>query len=326
MSAESLEAYDVVLQPDGKILVAGVAGNDFLLVRYLPNGELDPAFEGDGVTLVQFSAGRDQAYALALQADGKIMAAGHSFVAGENRNRFAVARLLPDGLPDLTFAGSGRVIVPVAGESDSVRALALQNDGKIVLAGLCFRNVAPGNDFTAVRLHPDGTVDTSFAQAGKALFDLNTDSNDEVDDVALDATGRLILAGTSGDLLAVARLQADPPLLPTPTPLPSPSPTSTATPTAAPTATPQPNRLANISTRLRVETGDNVLIGGFIVTGSMQKRIIVRALGPSLPLEDRLANPLAGALRRHRRSDRVERQLAGSAERAGDHRQHDPAA
>ena len=62
------EAYDVVLQPDGKILVAGVAGNDSLLVRYLPNGELDPAFEGDGVTLVQFSAGRDQADALALQA------------------------------------------------------------------------------------------------------------------------------------------------------------------------------------------------------------------------------------------------------------------
>ena len=164
------EAYDVVLQPDDKILVAGVAGNDFLLVRYLPNGELDPAFEGDAVTLVQFSAGRDQAYALALQADGKIIAAGHSFVAGENRNRFAVARLLPDGLPDLTFAGSGKVIVPVAGESDSVRALALQNDGKIVLAGLCFRNVAPGNDFAAVRLHADGTVDTSFAQAGKRFL------------------------------------------------------------------------------------------------------------------------------------------------------------
>ena len=83
---------------------------------------------------------------------------------------------------------------------------------------------------------------------------------------------------------------------PTPTATPTPSatatPTPTATPSPTPTATPVPNRFANISTRLRVETGDNVLIGGFIVTGSMQKRIIVRALGPSLPLEDRLANPL----------------------------------
>jgi CSLREA domain-containing protein len=54
---------------------------------------------------------------------------------------------------------------------------------------------------------------------------------------------------------------------------------------------PPVTRLANISTRLRVETGDNVLIGGFIVTGSGDKRIIVRALGPSLPVGDRLANP-----------------------------------
>jgi CSLREA domain-containing protein len=73
---------------------------------------------------------------------------------------------------------------------------------------------------------------------------------------------------------------------PTPPPTPTPTPTPTATPT------PVPNRFANISTRLRVETGDNVLIGGFIVTGSMQKRIIVRALGPSLPVGDKLANPI----------------------------------
>ncbi len=72
--------------------------------------------------------------------------------------------------------------------------------------------------------------------------------------------------------------------------LPTPSPTPTATP--APTATPVPNRLANISTRVRVETGENVLIGGFIVTGSMPKRVMVRAIGPSVDVEGRLANPL----------------------------------
>jgi hypothetical protein len=51
-------------------------------------------------------------------------------------------------------------------------------------------------------------------------------------------------------------------------------------------------RFANIATRLRVEAGDNVLIGGFIVTGSAQKRLLLRAIGPSLPLEDRLRNPV----------------------------------
>jgi hypothetical protein len=61
--------------------------------------------------------------------------------------------------------------------------------------------------------------------------------------------------------------------------------------TAAPTPTPPPSSLANISTRLRVETGDNVLIGGFIITGSEPKRLILRAIGPSLGLPDKLSNP-----------------------------------
>ncbi len=55
--------------------------------------------------------------------------------------------------------------------------------------------------------------------------------------------------------------------------------------------TPTPATLGNISTRLRVETGDNVLIGGFIVTGTQPKRVIVRAIGPSLPVAGKLADP-----------------------------------
>ncbi len=80
--------------------------------------------------------------------------------------------------------------------------------------------------------------------------------------------------------------------IPTPTPTPTPTPPPpTPTPTPIPTATPVPARLANISTRLRVETGDNVLIGGFIITGTQPKKIIVRAIGPSLPFFNTLANP-----------------------------------
>ena len=92
-----------------------------------------------------------------------------------------------------------------------------------------------------------------------------------------------------------------PPPTPTPTPsvtpTPSAPPTPTATPTATPTSTPTPTptptptTLGNISTRLRVETGDNVLIGGFIITGTRPKKVIVRAIGPSLPVPGKLANP-----------------------------------
>jgi CSLREA domain-containing protein len=77
----------------------------------------------------------------------------------------------------------------------------------------------------------------------------------------------------------------------TPTPTPTPPPTSTPTPTPNPNPTATPTTLANISTRLRVETGDNVLIGGFIVAGTQPKKIIVLAIGPSLPFPDKLLNP-----------------------------------
>ena len=75
---------------------------------------------------------------------------------------------------------------------------------------------------------------------------------------------------------------------------PTPTPTPTATPTSTPTPTATPGQLGNISTRLQVETGENVLIGGFIVTGTQAKRVIVRAIGPSLTaagVPDALANP-----------------------------------
>jgi N-acetylneuraminic acid mutarotase len=80
-----------------------------------------------------------------------------------------------------------------------------------------------------------------------------------------------------------------PPHTPTPTPTPSATPTPTASPSATPATT--PSTLGNISTRLRVETGDNVLIGGFIVTGTQSKRVIVRAIGPSLPFAGVLTDP-----------------------------------
>jgi hypothetical protein len=62
--------------------------------------------------------------------------------------------------------------------------------------------------------------------------------------------------------------------------------------TQGPTPTPGPSTLANISTRVPVETGDNTLIGGFIITGSQPKQVILRAIGPSLPLADTLADPV----------------------------------
>jgi hypothetical protein len=86
--------------------------------------------------------------------------------------------------------------------------------------------------------------------------------------------------------------------IPTVTPTPGPSATATASPTPGPTGTPGPTAtptprgsLANIATRLRVENGDSVLIGGFIVTGMAPKKVVIRAIGPSLGITDQLSNP-----------------------------------
>jgi hypothetical protein len=106
--------------------------------------------------------------------------------------------------------------------------------------------------------------------------------------------------GDNTDIGAFEVQVAAPTPTPTPTATPSATPTatSTATPTATPSATPTGTptatpvtTLANISTRLRVETGDNVLIGGFIITGPQSKKVIVRGIGTSLPLADKLTNP-----------------------------------
>jgi subtilisin family serine protease len=108
-----------------------------------------------------------------------------------------------------------------------------------------------------------------------------------------------------GRVDALAAVNATPTPTPTPTATPSATPMATPTVTATPTGTPgatstptptpvpttTPSTLANISTRLRVETGDDALIGGFIVTGSQEKKVIIRAIGPSLGLADKLTNP-----------------------------------
>jgi hypothetical protein len=127
-------------------------------------------------------------------------------------------------------------------------------------------------------------------------------------------------AGDPGDLLGWFEVSSSgtvvfhAPADPTPTPTPSPTPTPTVTPTVTPTPsgsptptpsgtptptpsgtptpTPPPSTLGNISTRLSVQTGDNVLIGGFIITGTDPKKVIVRAIGPSLPVPGALADPI----------------------------------
>jgi uncharacterized delta-60 repeat protein len=103
-------------------------------VRYLPDGSLDPTFGTGGLVTTDFG-GIDRGFALVLQPDGKLVAAG--FSGGD----FALARYLPDGSLDPMFGTGGLVTTDFGGAAEAV-ALVLQPDGKLVAAGSCCEDFA----------------------------------------------------------------------------------------------------------------------------------------------------------------------------------------
>ena len=150
----------VVIQPDGKIVVAGGAfplftfPGDFKVVRYNPNGSLDTSFGDGGIVTTIFPAG-SYAFDVALQSDGKIIAAGTFFVdfdPGESSDTdFALARYNPDGTPDATFGNGGQVTTDFVGFEDDAFSVLIQPDGKIVAVGSA-NDPATFYDFAAVAL------------------------------------------------------------------------------------------------------------------------------------------------------------------------------
>jgi uncharacterized delta-60 repeat protein len=159
----SFEARDVAIQPDNKIVVGGTdigdAGATFALGRYLPDGSFDPTFADGGAqhTTFQDSYPGDYGTSLALQPDGKLLLAGTAFVrhGGPYEGRFALARYMPNGSLDPTFARDGKAVTnlrpnyPYPRHFDIGTAVALQANGRIVMAG--FSPEYGGEDFALVR-------------------------------------------------------------------------------------------------------------------------------------------------------------------------------
>ncbi len=141
-------AYAAAVQSDGKIVVAGYTANGiaFALVRYNADGSLDTSFGSDGKVQTNFG-GTDFAYALAIQADGKIIAAGFRHTGNPSNYDFALARYNADGSLDTTFDGDGTVTTNLGG-LDIARSMVLQSDGRIVVAGYAM------NDFAVARYFP----------------------------------------------------------------------------------------------------------------------------------------------------------------------------
>lgn len=204
------EASSLVAQPDGKIVAAGTAftrrggRGRFALARYLPDGQLDRGFGRKGLVRTGFAGRSVSIAALAIQIDTKLVAAGSSASADGNSLDFVVARYNPDGSLDPSFGSGGQLLTDL-GSFDSATALAVQPDGKIVVAG---ESIAAGSlDFALVRYNPDGTLDAGFGSGGRVLTDFG--GVDAAKALVLLADGKLVAAGSSNSDIAVARYNPD---------------------------------------------------------------------------------------------------------------------
>jgi uncharacterized delta-60 repeat protein len=211
-------ASAVALQPDGKIVVGGFSQQGpssrllFALARYNADGTPDFSFAGTGMLTTDFGGIGDASVAgVAVQPDGKIVAAGTSSGPGGANVDFAIARYTTNGTPDNSFSGDGRETIDFDGRSDNAAALNLQVDGKILIAG---SSADPGGDtdFALLRFNPTGTLDSSFSGDGRQLTDFGG-ARDTVGGMALQAGGKIVLSGSSDTTpsfgFAVARYNAN---------------------------------------------------------------------------------------------------------------------
>ena len=160
------QVLDLRVEPDGKFLAAGVAGDEFAVARYLPDGSLDPTF-GEGGVVLTTDGFEGEVEMVRLQPDGKLVAVGVRDNNEDSVRGLAVTRFDTDGSLDETFGGGdGQVaIYPPGRELSRAHAVIVQPNGRIVVAG---RSFGEGDyaRFLVARFLPDGTPDNSFSGDG----------------------------------------------------------------------------------------------------------------------------------------------------------------
>jgi uncharacterized delta-60 repeat protein len=194
----------VLVQPDGKVVVAGFGGgppeSDAIIGRLTADGGADTAFNAPETVTFFGLGGTEQAYGVARQPDGKLVAVGQSDV----NTRALVMRVNADGTPDSGFGANGLLQLEYGG-TDAARDVVVQPDGKIVTAGYG----TSLNSWVVTRLSPGGVPDPSFDGDGSAVLEFG--GQDFADEIVLLDNGKLVVVGDTSatGTIAVARLNAD---------------------------------------------------------------------------------------------------------------------
>ena len=191
------EGLSLAIQRDGKLLVGGEVGIDadydidMAVVRYNLDGSLDTSFGVFGWARTDLDEWNDSASDITLQPDGKILQSGSS------RDDFALVRYNRDGSLDDTFGNEGWVRTDFLGFGDESKAVAVQPDGRILVAGYATKKTVDNTydyDFALVRYLADGSLDTSFGEDGKVTTDLTGDQ-DRAQALVIQPDGKIILVG-----------------------------------------------------------------------------------------------------------------------------------
>lgn len=190
---------DIVIQPDGKIVVVGSYNNapnwEVFIGRYLPDGSPDLNFGSAGQVFLDFdtqNAQDNRGKGIALQSDGKILIVGFAFI--QTDLDVAVARLLPNGSLDNTFNGSGKRTIHIGQGDGQEEGTIIKQDanGKIVIGG--YTNTANSSDFLVLRLNEDGTNDNSFNGNSQVITDFDG-GIDLLYDLEILPDGRMVAVG-----------------------------------------------------------------------------------------------------------------------------------
>lgn len=192
-------AYSMEVQQDGKIVVAAEGRNDagysaMVLVRYNSNGALDSNFSEDGKVFTTFGTKNAVSQAIAIQHDQKILLTG--YLENEGSYDFALLRYKGNGDLDESFGTNGIVLTSFGEENDIPDAIALQEDGKIVVVGSSVRQIA------IARFHSNGLLDNSFSLDGKVTTPNNNNSQYSL---SFQRDNKIVVVGGIGGDVALFR-------------------------------------------------------------------------------------------------------------------------
>jgi uncharacterized delta-60 repeat protein len=213
LPSTAIEFFDVGVQADGKIVAGG--WQDFgppdydrppILVRFNPNGSLDPTFGSGGVSMPFGPVNFGQVTTLSIRPDGKVLIGGNNDPASASWSQF-VARVNSNGSLDTTFGTAGKTVVNFGGSYDEANDLLVLQDGKILLGGWGY--YGEDGKWTLLRLTASGQRDNTFDGDGLKRLANQASRDEELYDLELTPGGKIVAVGTSesgttgdGDMLA----------------------------------------------------------------------------------------------------------------------------